>query len=137
MALRDFLFGQVVNDGTLNGLGITSDTAFTQHDVDTPQQRPFLTFHWGNTNPGYEDIPFPLVNERDFQVWIHDEPGDYTRIDDAIARVRTVLTGIVGADTGAGWVQEVHWLGDSDDLSDDEQGTITRFGEFRVTGSAA
>lgn len=137
MAMRDFVFTAVTTDSQLNELGITADTAFTQHDVDTPQERPFLTFHWGNTNPGYRDHPFATVNEKDFQVWVHDTPGDYTKIDSILFRVRTVLTAIEASDTGAGWVNEIEWLGNSDDLSDDIQNTITRFGEYRLVGSAA
>lgn len=137
MAMRDYVFGLLTGDSDMNDLGITVDSGFIQHDVDTPQVRPFMTIHWGNTNPGIQG--FDLVNERDFQVWVHDAPGDYTKIDNILSRIRVLLMGTEATytNTPGRWITGVEWMGDSDDLNDDEQDTITRYGEFRLIGSAA
>lgn len=137
MALRDYLFHLVTTDAVINALGITAANAFTSNDAETPQMRPFLVFRFANTTPG---IPGEqTVNDRSFQVWVHDDPNDYTRIDDVITRVRSVLTSVFAQYTGTEgqYIHGVEWMGDSEDLADDEQRTITRYCEYRLIGSAA
>ena len=135
MALRDYVYQLLANDSVLNGLGIDGNSLHTVNDTDTPQERPYTTIRWGNTNPGL-NASYTMIF-RDFQIWVHDVPGDYTKIDNILLRIRQLLTGVEGANAGAGFVSMVEWEGDSDDLSDDAQGTITRYGEFHLVGSAA
>lgn len=133
MGAREFVYGLLTSDATLNTLGLGDQSTFLSHDVDTPLVRPMMILRWQNTDPGVG-----AVNRRVLQVWIHDEKGDYTRIDAALERVRTVLTNVAGANAGAAnkWVTQINWNGDSDDLTDDEAGTFTRWGMYTLTGSA-
>jgi len=133
MSARALVFEGITEDSVLNTLGFTVDSVFTDHSVDTPQVRPFMVLRWQNVVVGIAP-----VNQRILQVWVHDEPADYERIDAALYRLRTLLGSIeaVRIDGGDAGLHTVIWEGDSDDLRDDEVGTITRWAQFRLTGSA-
>lgn len=139
MSLRAFVFGLLTTDAELNELGLNADSTFITHDVDTPQVRPLMVLRWQRTDPGMGDEETDWVNFRRLQVWIHDEPGDYDRIDRALRRVRSVLMNVRGTYTGTTrhWVTQTNWEGDSDDLRDDDAGTIARHAQFLFVGSAA
>lgn len=134
MALRDYVFQLMATDSQLNALGVTVDSLFTQNDTDTPQMRPYVVIRWGDTDPGLDGTY--AINIKDFQIWVHSGPGDYAPIDAILLRLRQLLTGVEAANTGAGFITQIEWQGESDDLSDDAQGTITRYGEFHLVGSA-
>jgi len=80
-----------------------------------------------------------VMRRRTLQVWVHDEPSDYTNIDLALDRVRDVLTSLFGVNVSATtkWIAQIDWELDSDDLSDDIQNTVTRYSQFTVVGSAS
>src|SRR6185503_10982863 len=86
--MRKTIARAVYNDAELNSLGITRDS-INSGDVDTPSQRPYIVFRWGETNPGVD-----VVRQRSLVVWVHDRPNDYDRIDQIIKRIRDVLTSI-------------------------------------------
>jgi hypothetical protein len=132
--VRQYVYDLIRTDPVIQSLGFDTDSMFNANDVDTPQVRPFMVFRWGAASVGLD-----VVNIRSLQVWVHDAGTDYTNIDLALERVRTVLTAIAGASTGdAGkWVIQIEWAGDSDDLDDDVQQTVTRYSQFNLVGSAA
>ena len=133
MTVRELIFEGITEDPVLNTFGFDADRVFTDHSVDTPQVRPFIVLRWQNVALGLAQ-----VNQRILQVWVHDEPADYERIDETLKRLRTLLGSIeaVRIDGGDAGLHTVLWEGDSDDLRDDEAGTITRWAQFRLTGSA-
>jgi hypothetical protein len=98
--------------------------------MDTPQGRPFLQLRWGRTDPGLD-----VVTRRNLVVWVHDEPGDFTRIDDIVLRLRPLIVGLIGLANGLGHVVGVEWTGDSEDLADDGHRTIARWASFVLVGS--
>jgi hypothetical protein len=136
MTIRSFVFSLLTADATLNSLGITANSVFTTHDVDTPQVRPMIVLRWGITDNVLNKSP---MASRGLQVWVHDEPGDYERIETILRRVRTLLTSVSAANAGTNedWVTEIKWERFSEDLSDEDARTITRNGDFTITGSAA
>lgn len=127
--MRALIFQALVNDPTLNGLGITSASSFAV-DVDTPQSRPFLQLRWGRN-----DVGLSVVTKRTLVVWAHDEPGDYSTIDAILTRVKSLLPTLVGESNGMGHLVDVEWTGDSEDLADDGHRTITRTTSFVLVGS--
>jgi len=88
--------------------------------------KPFINIMFDQDVPG----PFPGVSTQRCVVWVHDEPGDYLRIGTVLRAVRSALSGQVA---GAGAVG-CRWLGDSQDLSDESMGTITRNATFGMSG---
>jgi hypothetical protein len=129
--MRALIYGALVNDSVLNGLGINSESSFAI-DVDTPQTRPFLQIRWGLNEIGLKNT---AVSRRTLTVWVHDEPGDYTRIDEILYRVKSLLPTLDGQSNGLGHVVSIEWTGDSEDLADDGHGTITRNTGFSLVGS--
>jgi hypothetical protein len=132
--VRDLIFERVSSDSIMNGLGFDTNNLFNSNDADTPNVRPFMVFRWGATSPGMD-----IVRKRILQIWVHDEPSDYSTIDTALNRVRDILTSLFGVnvDTTSKWVLQIDWELDSDDLSDDIQRTVTRYSQFSVVGSAS
>ena len=132
MSVRELIFDGITEDPVLNTLGFTADNVFSDHSLDTPQVRPLMVLRWQNVVVGIGP-----VNQRILQVWVHDRPADYERIDQTLKRLRTLLGSIeaVRLDGGDAGLHTVIWEGDSDDLRDDEVGTITRWGQYRLTGS--
>lgn len=140
MTIRSYIFSLLTTDSVLNNLGFTVNNVFTSHDEDTPQSRPFMILRWGSTDVGLNDWDISIgSNLRNLTVWVHDDPGDYGRIDQAVSRVRMALKSIHGAYTGSigQYIGQVNWNGDSDDLKDDIVGTITRNSSYTFVGSAS
>lgn len=131
--IRQVIFDRLANDSVLNGLGFNEENIFNSNDVDTPIVRPFMVLRWGLTTEGMD-----VVRVRSLTVWIHDQPSDYSLIDSGLERVRAILTNVIGTYTGDDdkWVLQIDWTGDSEDLSDDVQTTITRNSSYSVVGSA-
>jgi hypothetical protein len=127
--MRALVMQAIVNDSTLNTLGVDEDSAFSG-DVDTPQTRPFLQMRWGRNSVGLD-----VVTRRDVTIWVHDEPGDYGRIDSIILRLRQLLPELVGQSNGLGHLMAVEWINDSEDLADDGHGTIARTVSFLLIGT--
>lgn len=131
--MRKVVWSALANDAALNDLGITDETLFAESSLETPTDRPFAVTRWSVSTPG-----FGKAHTRDLTLWVHDEPGSYNRIDSVLLRAKEVLAEVVATnEEGGGWVSQIQWLGDSDDLSDDAQGTVTRNSVFRVVGSDA
>lgn len=133
MGVREVVTTRLISDATLNADGITLNSTFLSHDKDTPQARPLMVLRWQDTSPGLGP-----VNQRNLQVWVHDKPGDYTRVDRILKRVHALLTTMFGVNAGdaSSWVSQIDWKGDSDDLSDDEAVTFCRYSNYTITGSA-
>lgn len=127
--MRALVRSAILADPTLSGLGVVSQGVLAG-DVDTPKQRPFLNLRWGQTLPGLD-----VVQRRTLEIWVHDKPNDYTRIDSILVRLRAVVVSVVGSSNGLGHVVGVEWTGDSDDLVDDGHDTITRTASFSLVGS--
>ena|ERR1041385_7338539 len=127
--MRTLVFQAIVNDSTLTTLGIGSPNSFAG-DVDTPADRPFLQLRWGRN-----DVGLDVVTRRTLNIWVHDEDGDYGRIDSIVLRLRELLPTLEGMENGSGHLMAVEWTGDSEDLVDDGHKTITRYTSFSLVGS--
>jgi hypothetical protein len=95
----------------------------------TPRVKPFMTYNIGNsTDEQLSDEP--RGPERQFfQIYIHDEGGDYTQIDDAVLALRQQLEGASDPNSG---IVHVYYLETSRDLDDSTMGTILRYVRFQA-----
>lgn len=97
--------------------------------VVTPSQKPFTVYTIGNsTDEQLSDDP-QGPERQFFQIYIHDEGGDYTRIDDAVWLLRQILEGASSADYG---ILQVYHLETSRDLDDSTMNTILRYVRFQA-----
>lgn len=127
--MRALVRSAIIADATLVSFGVV-EAGVLAGDVDTPKSRPFINLRWGVTTPGLD-----RVQVRTLEIWVHDKPNDYTRIDEIIIRLRVVLGSLIGSSNGSGHVVGVEWTGDSPDLVDDGHDTITRTASFSLVGS--
>ena len=127
--MRTLIRQVLIADPTLIGFGVAPG-AVLAGDVDTPAERPFLNLRWGATTPGMD-----VVDRRSLVIWVHDKPGDYTRIDSIIRRIKSLFGALAGEAHSSGWLSQVEWVTDSNDLVDDGHGTITRTTTHNLVGS--
>jgi hypothetical protein len=137
MGLTSYVYSLITTDHVLNALGIHEDSTFLQHSVDTPQARPLCILRWQAVEPGMPSADGSPVNHQNLQVWIHDDWGNYNRINQALSRLRIILPALVGVNVGDDdeWLSGARWTGDSEGLDDDVLRTATRNAQFRFTGS--
>ncbi len=128
--MRALIRQRLVDDVTLQSYGIASGDHVVSGQEDSITLRPFINLQWAETTTGLS-----VVRRRGLVVWVHDEPNDYTKIDQIVSRVRTVLTGLEGLAHTSGWLVGVEWETDSSDLSDDARGTILRQSRYIMVGS--
>jgi hypothetical protein len=68
------------------------------------------------------------------QTWVHDQPGTYVDIE-AILRATLAPTLAAVGETDTGWISDISWEGESEDLYDDATQTIVRYATYRLTGT--
>lgn len=87
----------------------------------------FLVVRFGSDLRG----AIPGVITTDCSVWVHDEPGDYTNITQALGLVKAAL---LGMPRNVPDLIDIVWAGDSPDLVDDQFHTFTRNSAFVLHG---
>lgn len=90
---------------------------------------PFVVYAIG------EELPAPgPVRRTTVEFWVHDEPGDYTRIDDILEAIKVAAESTLQSEGYGYRMMVVEWTGNSGDLSDEGLHTATRTGGFRAVG---
>lgn len=97
----------------------------------SPKERPFLVIMPGQEVRG----PFPGRSVQYASVWVHDEPGSYYRIGQALGAVRDALCG-VGASQGKATLTGgvCRWISNSQPQVDEGFKTLSRTAEFQLYG---
>lgn len=130
--MRSLVYDLLSKDAVFMGLlpgGLHGDRGL--NTIAPP--RPFAVLMHEGPNP----VPasgFRLSQVRTI-LWVHDDVGDYTRIDSALKLAREIVLSAVPRTHQGVWLIEAEWLGDSPDLSDDVRGTNTKNAAFLLTGS--
>jgi hypothetical protein len=131
MSRRSFLYDLLVNDPELlasHGGRVYQSSAMLTAKV----RKPFMVYHIGNDTSEMLTDTHP-AHRIFFQVYIHDEPGDYVRIDDLGDRTKELLAGRVSAQDN---IQLTRFLERSQDLKDETFNTIFNYLRFQwVLGS--
>lgn len=65
------------------------------------------------------------------QVWAHDIPGSYLKIDSILTECRKAIE--ASPNTGADGFLEARWIENGVDLKDDVLETITRYSRYQLT----
>lgn len=89
---------------------------------EPPKIRPFVVIRLLPRRTGLNGGGKPIAHLQACEVWIHDTPGSYERIDSSLDALRTIAT------------DHVRWEGDSQDLSDQSWQTITKNSTFTLVG---
>jgi hypothetical protein len=133
MTMRSYLAQSLRDSAGLASLGLVPAGVLAA-DVDTVALRPFVQFRWQPTSRGITKLSTGPIR-RSLNLWFHDQPNDFTRIDDMIFVVRALWSDLEGVDHGAGRIILAEWQGDSADFSDTAMETIGRFSTYRIVGT--
>lgn len=127
-ALRDLLFADA-DAMPANA----EDSIYGSHSIENvPTKKPFIVHNMGN------DTSASLgegsrAHRQYIIIYVHDEGNDYTRIDDIISELINLLDDAPGsAEFG---VLTAHYLETSQDLEDDQMGTIVKYARFQIIGA--
>jgi hypothetical protein len=101
--------------------------------ADNLPARPFAVIRLGVTSPGMAHIKRGTA-----EIWIHDDPGSYDRIDAILKSVYDRLNGAEHLTDEAGnELMSSTWRGTSGDLNDPGFRTITKNISFEIVGKEA
>lgn len=130
---RAAVYSALSADSTLRTLGLPALNVYSGGSIDTPPDEPFLTLRWGSTFKGvHQEAP---STEQILDIWVNDQPADYSRIDSMIQRIKRIMASLAGSKTEVGWITCVEWTGDGVDDVDDAYGTIVRTTSYRLIAS--
>lgn len=100
---------------------------FTQSTIPGP--RPFIIHGLGNSSDMLSSEDEGFGRRQYFQVWLHDEGADYTRIDEGLDIVTALL---VNQSDPASNLTTVQWLETSQEFNNETYNTIFRYLRFQA-----
>lgn len=126
--MRTWLFQTLSNDLDLQE--IFGDRMFQGESMPSSVvTKPFLTYTIGNATDVLLSEDDDTPERQFFQIYVHDEGGDYTRIDDAVALLKRKLRHRQSAEAG---IIDIIYLETSRDLDDMTMNTILRYIRFQA-----
>lgn len=130
---RELIVSELTTDVsllTIGEWGVGEDWLFQFGSFNqAPAVRPFvvLKFQFTSENEAARGVG----RTKPFQLWVHDTPGDFLRIDRIIDRAQVLLLTV----PNQGDFIEFSSLGASDEFQDEEMGTILRYATFGMVAS--
>lgn len=131
MSIRSIVLDEIQGTSALTNL-IPSDNWWSSGSLeeDNAPPRPFVVIRYGATNPGIGDVKRGSVT-----FWVHDDLGDYSRINGVLKQLYVTLHGREHLTDGNGnEIIRLEWTTDSNDLFDPGYRTITRNTTFNLVG---
>jgi len=126
MAARAAVQSLLQDDTDLLALGV--QTVYASNAVDTPEEDCFLVVRWESTTAAFKTTGSDRVS-----IWAHDKNRDYGRINEALRRIKNLLTEAVHVEGADGWTMTLaEWNGEGPDLLDGGFDTVTRYSDFTV-----
>lgn len=128
MTAREFIYGTMANSPVINTL--VGERIFQQGSLLTAQiEKPYLVYTVGNnTDEGMSDPDSFQPARQFFQVYVHDEVGDYSRIDNIVMNLKLAFLTATLTDDVCG----VQYLEASRDLDDPTTESIMRYVRFQL-----
>jgi hypothetical protein len=104
-----------------------------QGSLDIAPERVFGTYRLrGSTQSVTSRSPSREVG---LEVWVHDDPGSYLRIDDILKELERILDGVVHVSAAAGEsISQTKFESRSPDLNDDGLRTICKMTSYTLIG---
>lgn len=127
--MRAWLTDTLTSDATLMTMlsGSVHQRGSTQN---VRPERLYAVYTFGERSVEIKDDQTIKALRQPIQIWVHDDPGDYSAIEDALDRIRTLLTAKLGTRTDQ--LIRAVWLADSTDLFDPDTGDIVKYGQYDV-----
>lgn len=129
--MRQFIYDTLRND--LDVQAFCDDRIYQGESLDHSELvRPFIVYRVGNETSELFSEDAQTPHRVFFQVYLHDTPADYMRIDEG---VKAVIKALKGARDPAYKILRVNYLETSRDLDDSELRTILRYVRFQAVRS--
>lgn len=113
-------------DTELQSIGV--EAVYSSNAVDTPEESMFVIIRWDASVGAFKSVGSDRCS-----IWVHDVNRDYTRIDEALRRIKELLVGTIHRPGGDGWTMTLAtWNGEGPDLFDGGFHTVTRYSDFTV-----
>lgn len=127
--LREWVYSRLTGYSPL--VALNGDRVWLATALESiPSTKPFIIYRVGLSTSSLRGDGLTRVLSSPIQVFIHDDPGDYARIDQMLRMARVMLEGGSSSEHG---IISCDWIEDSEDLRDDEFHTNLRWGRFQVT----
>ena len=134
--MRAWLFDRLTTDEALQ-TKLGADLAELQQRVRPREAsetinipKPYLIYGMGNnTNEDLAEDRDHEAHRQFFQIWIHDEGGDYSVIDEIVEIVKDRLQ---NASDAASKVTMVRWLETSGEFANETYNTLFRYVRFQA-----
>ena len=123
---RTWAYTQVQNSAAITADvadRVFQDTSLREDEATRGITRPFIVYRVWGLRPEFRGDDSDVKRREVFQWFVHDEPGDYTRIDRILENLYTLFADT--RDQDAGVISE--WLEMSEDFRDDDMNTIMRY----------
>jgi hypothetical protein len=95
----------------------------------SPHLKPFIMYRQTSDVGNFRGDDGEQARSNGYMIFVHDVPGDYLKIDDVMEQLKTLFQDIVDQANG---VVKSFWLETSDDIRDDDMGTIMKFARVQV-----
>lgn len=93
---------------------------------------PWLSYRFDEEVPRVRDDRTPKASHQEMEIYVHDAPGSYSRIDSALKHVKRIMAAAQPTTNGTVKLMQVDYQGCSQDQFDPEFGTIVRWASFRM-----
>lgn len=112
---------------------IPDDRIHQLSSVDTNPEKPFIAYRMSGSGSGVTRNS--LSKAVRLEVWVHDTPGSYTRIDDVLRAVEARFASVLHASYREGEsISQIDFDTRGPDLDDTGFGTICRMSSFTLIG---
>jgi len=125
--IRSWVYGKMTGHSPLTTL--VGSRIYESSMLQETPTKPYIMYKMFVTQAEMMGDDRPKVFNQSMQVFVHDVPGDFLRIDDIIRILKDLFHN--ASDKLAG-VEIVRWLDSSEDFKDSDMGTIIRFIRFRI-----
>lgn len=125
---RDFVYSVMASSAGVSSL--VGDRIFQQGSLLHAQTiKPYIVYTMGNaTDEGMDDPDNFMPARQYFQIYIHDEVGDYSRIDQVVEELKKAFTTAMPEGNVCG----IQYLETSRDLDDPTLESIMRYVRFQL-----
>ena len=118
--MRNWIVNRVKGlDGIPNAFGEGADRRVIGSGKIGMTSKPFLLVSMGVESPPLGSTPEMRAQSVPFTVQVHDEPGSFSNVDDAVIALKNELPTLDGFVIGNLSVYEIRWLDIGQDAYDD------------------
>lgn len=129
MTSRVWLYQRMLNDPTLQGF-ISSRIFQSTMVTEAPKIKPFVMYRQTSDLGFFRGDDGHQVKRNGFMVFVHNIPGDYMLIDDIVEVINNLFDNAIDQPNG---IIRSDWVETSDDLRDEDMGTIMKFIRLQIT----